>query len=317
MKVRLIGVRGSLPAPPCNKEYRSKLRNILMRAIENKLNDVTQINDFIRNLPENLQYFYGGDTTCVTVESKSGKNYIIDCGSGIRALGDELMTGECGKGKASLKIFVTHLHWDHLQGIPFFKPLYIPGNILEFFSPYKNLEKSFIEQMNPPYFPAPFNGTASTKKYNSIKEGEIIQLEDDLSVDCFPLKHPGGSFAYRFREGEKIFIFATDAEFTGEMHEKVGNDTDFFLNADLLVLDSQYTLDEHFRKFDWGHTSYSVAVNCGVRWGVKQLVLTHHEPSNSDENLRKIHQEAIEHRNNMKTNIPAIHIAREGMVFVL
>jgi phosphoribosyl 1,2-cyclic phosphodiesterase len=317
MKIKLIGVRGSLPAPPGNSEYRSKLRNILLRAVEKKLDDVTQINAFIRDLPENLQYFYGGNTTCITVESNSGKLYIVDCGSGIRALGDELMSGDCGKGKGNIKIFLTHLHWDHIQGIPFFKPLYVPGNVLEFYSPYKILEKSFVEQMNSPYFPAPFNGTASTKKYFPITVGEPIQLEDDFFVDCYPLKHPGGSYAYRFREGGKIFIFATDAEFTGEMLETVGIQTDFFLDADLLVLDSQYTLDEHFRKFDWGHTSYSIAVNCGVRWGVKQLVLTHHEPSNNDATLHKIHQDAIEHRNNMKTEKPVIHIAREGMVFIL
>ncbi len=317
MKVKLMGVRGSLPAPPDSREYRNKIRSILLRAVERKLNDVTQINNFINDLPENLQYYYGGNTTCVTVESNNGQLYILDCGSGMRALGDKLLTGMCGKGKGRLKIFITHLHWDHIQGIPFFKPLYVPGNLLEFYAPFKNLEESLVAQMDAPFFPAPFNGTASSKKYYSIKDGESIQLEDDLYVDCYPLKHPGGSFAYRFKEGGKIFIFATDAEFTGETLEKAGSQTDFFLDADLLVLDSQYTLDEHFGKFDWGHTSYTVAVNCGIRWGVKHLVLTHHDPGNNEEKLRKIHYSAVKHRNNMKTNMPTIHIAREGMMFEL
>jgi phosphoribosyl 1,2-cyclic phosphodiesterase len=317
MKIKLIGVRGSLPSPSDNKDYRNKIRSILYRAVEAGINDVTQINSFLNKLPENLQYNYGGNTTCALLTSKSGNNYILDCGSGLRALGDEFLSGECGKGKGYLKIFITHVHWDHIQGIPFFKPMYVPGNILEFYSPYENLEENLKAQMASPFFPAPFEGTASTKKYVLIKKGESLQLEDDLFVECHPLKHPGGSFAYRFREGNKIFIFATDAEFTGEDLEKTGNQTDFFLNADLLILDSQYTLDEHFRKFDWGHTSFTVAVNCAIRWGVKQLVLTHHDPSNSDEKLKNIHLNAVQHRNDMKVMKPDIHIAREGMTFSL
>jgi len=317
MKIKLIGVRGSLPTPSDNKEYRNKIRNILYRAIDKGLSDVTQINNFINNLPEYLQFNYGGNTTCVTLTSNSGKLYLIDCGSGLRTLGDELLSTEFGKGKGHLKVFITHCHWDHIQGLPFFKPIYIPGNIIEFYSPYENLEENLIAQMNSPFFPAPFNGTASTKKFHLLKEGEPFKLEDDLSVDFYPLKHPGGSFAFRFKEAGKIFIFATDAEFSGETLEKTGNHTDFFMNADLLILDSQYTLDEHFRKFDWGHTSYTVAVNCGVRWKVKHLVLTHHEPSNNDEKLKNILNGAIQHRNEMKTKEPVIHLAREGMIFGL
>ncbi len=317
MKIKLIGVRGSLPTPSDNKEYRHKVRNILYRAVKAELNDVTQINDFLNKLPEDLKYNYGGNTTCATVTSNSGNVYLLDCGSGLRAFGDELLSGKFGKGKGYLKIFITHVHWDHIQGIPFFKPIYVPGNIMEFYSPYEKLEENLKAQMASPFFPAPFEGTASTKKYCLMKEGESIRLEDDLFVDCHPLKHPGGSFAYRFREGGKIFIFATDAEFTGEALEKTGNQTDFFLNADLLVLDSQYTLDEHFGKFAWGHTSFTVAVNCAVRWGVKHLVLTHHDPGNNDEKLRNIHYDAIQHRNSMKIKKPVIHMAREGMTFSL
>ena len=141
MKIKLWGVRGSLPSPSDNKEYRNKIRNILHKAVKTGLNDTSEINDFINGLPENLQYYYGGNTTCATVTSKSGSLYILDCGSGLLPLGNELLKGPCGKGKGHLKIFITHVHWDHIQGIPFFKPMYIPGNIMEFISPYEMLEK--------------------------------------------------------------------------------------------------------------------------------------------------------------------------------
>ncbi len=312
-----MGVRGSLPAPIDNKQYRNKIRKILHKAILSGINDPDRVDEFINDLPENLQYTYGGNTTCVTVISKSGMVYILDCGSGIRAFGDELLNGDCGKGQGHIRIFITHTHWDHIQGLPFFKPMYIPGNLLEFYSPYETLEQSLKAQMDFTFFPATFEGTASKKAFNIIKEGESFEIEPDLFVDCYHLKHPGGSYAYRFREGEKSFVFATDAEFTGETLEKTGRRLDFFNNADLLILDSQYTLDEHFGKFDWGHTSYTVAVNCGVRWGVKHLVLTHHDPANDDDKLKSIHLDAINHRNNMKVKKPVIHLAREGMVFTL
>ncbi len=317
MKIKLLGVRGSLATPLGNREYRKKLNLILKLAIENKLNKEAQIKGFIDDLPENLQYNYGGNTTCVTLTSKSGQTYVIDCGSGIRPLGDELMLGDCSKGKGHIPIFITHTHWDHIQGLPFFKPIYVPGNVLDFYSPYKNLEKCLIEQMETPFFPVPWNSTASTKKYNLIKPGKPLQLEDDLLLDCYPLKHPEVSYAYRFRQGKKTFIFATDAEFVGENLENLDDNYDFFNNADLLVLDSQYTLAESFNKFTWGHTSFTIAVNCGVRWKAKQLVLTHHEPSYSDNKLHELYNEAIEHRNAMKTKTPKLHIAREGMVFNL
>jgi len=246
--------------------------------------------------------------------------YILDCGSGIRLLGYELMKGSCGKGEGVMNIFLTHNHWDHLQGLPFFTPLYIKGNVLNFHSPFKNQQKILADQMRAPYFPAPYEGTASTKTYTllDVKKRTPLQLEEDLLVDYFPLKHPGGSFAYRFRQKGKTFIFATDAEFTGEVFENSHEDTATFFNkADLLIIDSQYTLDESFTKFDWGHTSFTMAVNCGLRWNVKNLVLTHHEPAYTDAKLNENYQAAIEHGENCKNESMNIYIATEGMLFTL
>lgn len=317
MRIKLLGVRGSLPTPINNEDYRKKIKKILQRAVKSGLKKPEDINDFINKLPDDLQFNYGGNTTCVSVTSNTGKIYVIDAGSGIRALGDELMKGDFGKGKGELPIFITHVHWDHIQGLPFFKPVYIPGNVLHFHSPYQNLHDCFKKQMSAPFFPATYESTGSTKKYTLLKPGKTLQLEDDFFVDCFSLNHPNESHAYRFREGNRVFIFATDVEFTGESIENVQSENDFFMNADLLVMDSQYTLDESFNKFTWGHTSYTMAVNCGIRWKTKRLVLTHHEPAYNDDKLRSIARDAVRHRNSMKLETPAIDIAREGMEFEL
>lgn len=320
MQVKLWGVRGSLPSPMIREEYIKKLQRVLELAVKSGLNSTSKIPAFINTLPDDLRHVYGGNTTCVTVTSDSGALYILDCGSGIRHLGYDLMKGLCGQGKGILNIFLTHNHWDHIQGLPFFTPIYIKGNILNFYSPYLNQLEILSEQMQSPYFPAPFDRTESTKNHVQLDVNNIepIRLEDGMVVDFHPMKHPGGSFAYRFKQKGKTFIFATDAEFTGEIFEKSGQQEDkFFKEADLLVIDAQYTLDESFMKFDWGHTSYTMAVNCGIRWKVKNLVLTHHEPAYSDAKLYENYQSAIEHGVNCNNKSMKIHIATEGTTFRL
>jgi phosphoribosyl 1,2-cyclic phosphodiesterase len=318
MLIELWGVRGSISAPAGNVEYRLKIREILLKATQNGICRQEDIEPFIANLPDSLSYFYGGNTTCVTVTTNTGKRCILDCGTGIRTLGDILMRGDAGKGKAIIPVFLTHTHWDHIQGIPFFKPIYIPGNIIDFYSGLPDLHERLRYQQEERFFPKNFDDMDATKRFHLMQPGKIINVDEDLTVECFPIKHPGGSMAYRFTSGGKVFIFATDAEFTYEYLESLTNeDHAFFSNADLLLIDAQYTLDEAFKKFDWGHTSYTMAVNCAIKWNVRKMVLTHHEPAYYDEKLMNIHTEALSHRNAMDLKTPQIYMAREGSVFEL
>ncbi len=319
MQVKLWGVRGSIPTPLSNREYKNKIQRILENAIKTGLGDISKIDDFIKKLPDDLQHVYGGNTTCVSLTSESGITYIIDCGTGLRPLGYDLMKGPCGEGKGVITFFITHNHWDHIQGLPFFNPIYVSGNVLNFYSPYKKQRELLEQQQSAPFFPGIFNDTPSMKNFYLLdtKNRTSVKFEDDLIMDYFPLNHPCGSFAYRFKQNNKIFIFATDAEFTGKILETIGNSTDFFLNADLLIIDSQYTLKESFLKIDWGHTSYTMAVNCGVKWSIKNLVLTHHEPSYYDSKLHLNWKKAVEHGKLINNKNTKIIMAREGMVFKL
>lgn len=312
MLVKLHGVRGSLPAPMRNEEYYGKIRDILIRAAEQRLNDPADIDAFIDRLPARLKRVVGGDTTCISVEDENGDLIIVDCGTGIRPLGDRLLKGKFGRGEGKAHIFFTHTHWDHIQGLPFFKPLYIPGNEIHFYSPLEDLQARLEYQTEDRFFPAPFMGTGSTKHFHKLDTGSEFEFTDNMKISCHPLKHPGGSIAYKFVTGDGIFIFATDAEFSGEdLLNQPENDA-FFKHADLLILDAQYTLDESFMKIDWGHTSYTMAVNCAVHWKVKRLALTHHEPAYPDSKIYENYKDAVRHRLALNVKEPRIYLAEEG-----
>jgi phosphoribosyl 1,2-cyclic phosphodiesterase len=318
MQIELWGVRGSIPSPCGNVEYRLKIREILNYALKKGVKSAEDIEDFLQSVPDSLHHLYGGNTTCVTVSSPSGKRCILDCGTGVRTLGDILLRGDAGKGKAVIPVFITHTHWDHIQGIPFFKPIYIPGNTISFYSGLSDLHERLSYQQDERFFPKKFDEMEATKTFTVVEPGKVLTLEKGFTVESFRMKHPGGCLAYKFTSGDKRFIFATDAEFTYEyLNSFTPEQHAFFQNADLLLIDSQYTLDEAFKKFDWGHTSYTMAVNCATKWNVKKLVLTHHEPAYYDEKLLHIHTDAKEHLKAMELSSPEIFMAREGSVFDL
>lgn len=317
MKIKLYGVRGSIPAPLTNAAYMEKIQDILERCVDNHITSRDQIPRFLESLPPYIKYTAGGDTTCITVTDSKGKVYMVDCGTGGRVAGDEMIRTEFGKGKGVLEYFITHTHWDHIQGLPFFKPVYVPGNKIHFHSPYPDLESRLINQQVKEFFPMPFLATASTKVFNTLEKDKPLEFDTGMRVSFHALKHPGGSYAYKFEENGKKFIFATDAEFTGDDIDLVRSMSGFFGGADMLVLDSQYTLDESFAKFDWGHTSYTMAVNIATIWGIKKLVLTHHEPAYNDKKVFDILEEAIEHKRQLGGSPLELILAREGMVVEL
>jgi phosphoribosyl 1,2-cyclic phosphodiesterase len=321
MKIILWGVRGSIPMPLTNADYRKKLVEVLESAIDYGLNDKSLITKFIDSLPLHISHTIGGDTTCVEFISDSGKSYILDAGSGIRNLGNALVASPNFTPNTEISIFLSHNHWDHINGIPFFKPLYIKGVKINFYSCYPNQEELLIGQMNSPYFPANFLDTASTKQFHLIGNPQTspLQLEDDLTVDTLELCHPDGSFAYRFKQNGKTFIFCTDAEFTGEIFETTEKKNLFFQEADLLLLDAQYTIEEAFTKLNWGHTSNAMAVNCAINWGIKKLILTHHNPDYSDfklnDYLKDVEDYVEQHTKQLECSSLNISLATEGMSF--
>lgn len=234
---------------------------------------------------------YGGNTSCVEVRHED-KLFIMDAGSGIRELGIDLLKK---KEPVCASIFISHMHWDHIQGIPFFTPAYIPGNNFIFYGaeePEKDLATIIRDQMNPTYFPIELQDMAGKLEFQSIFEGtHSIQ---GIRVDTLFLNHPGNSLGYKLHLGDHEIVYISDNEPFGwyqrkdaDPEEFIGEDgdlklLDFIRNADLLIHDAQYTPEEYSNKQTWGHSPYDYTVKLASDAGVRHLVLYHHDPMHDD-----------------------------------
>ncbi len=295
MRVKFWGVRGSIPTPMSTEQLNDRLFHALSGAAGLNLGNPAEVQAYIAGLPPNVRSVVGGNTTCVEVDTGSD-TLIIDGGSGMRALGLSLMAREFGRGQGTAHIFLTHAHWDHLQGYPFFAPAYVPGNRLIFYA-VNNNPQTFLEhqQVAPIYFPIPPNAMPAEKEFVQLREGETVTIGRTV-ISNLSLYHPGTAYAYRFDDGESVFVFASDGEYKSLTDAHLRRYTNFFADADALVFDAQYSLRDVFlSKADWGHSSAIIGVDIAERARAKRLITFHHDPNHSDEQLYAIAAAAREY----------------------
>ncbi len=287
MKVIFWGVRGSIPTPLTGKTVEEKLRKALSLARPGDIVSEESIDSFIKSLPFSIRSTYGGNTTCIQLVSDAGENLIFDCGSGLKNLGFELLKEDFGKGKGVASIFLSHTHWDHIQGIPFFGPFYFAGNRFNFYSPIKDLKERLEFQHEPSHFPISFDFMPSIKEFFHVAYDEEFIL-NDLRIFIKKMPHPGDSYAARVEENGRVFVFTSDCEFNIESIDEIESYQDLFMNADVVCFDTQYTFDESINKMDWGHSSATIAIDIASRFNVKKLVLFHHDPDYDDSKLENV-----------------------------
>lgn len=318
MRVKFWGVRGSIPTPFTTEQLQSRLADVLRGAAGVDLSDPAAIQAYIAGLPPALRSLVGGNTTCVEIET-GNTTIIVDCGSGMRPLGLSLMSREFGLGMGTAHIFLTHAHWDHLQGYPFFAPAYVPGNRLIFYAighdPRYYLEH---QQAAPGFFPIPPGAMMAEKEYVRLREGQSVQIGRTL-VTSHPLYHPGTAYAYRFDDGESVFAFASDGEYKSLDERHLRPYIEFFSDADALAFDSQYSLRDVFlSKEDWGHSSAIIGVDIAERARAKRLITFHHDPTNSDEQIYEIARAAVNYaRTNEIAYNTEVIVAHEGLELYL
>jgi len=232
--------------------------------------------------PQRENLGFGGETACVTIEAE-GARLVLDAGSGLRVLGE--------KPQEHTEILLSHFHWDHLQGLPFFAPLYKKGNAVHFHAqvPVEKLHAHLAGQMTAPYFPLEFDAAAAGKEFSQFHWHTPFTV-GPFQITPFPLNHPQDCTGFRVECGGRVVVYATDHEH-GDA-EKDAVLLQYAKGADILIADAQYTLEEYPRRKGFGHSTWMDAARLAESAQVGQLVLFHHDPHHSDDAIRHIVLEA-------------------------
>lgn len=232
---------------------------------------------------------FGGNTPCVEM-TFGDQRIIFDSGSGMRLLGLDLME----KGAPlDATIFLTHFHWDHIQGFPFFTPLYHPEAVLRIVGPMQHnidIKSLFAGQMGPIYFPVPFSAVAARTTFDHLNEGSW--QDGDIKVSAMRVRHPSFTVGYKVEAGGTQVCFIPDNELAGGEYEVTEGWRhrllDFVAGSDLLMHDAMYTEEEYPGKIGWGHSTYQQALDLAGEAGVKTLLFYHHSPERTDEELNRM-----------------------------
>ena len=256
---------------------------------------------------------YGGNTPCLELVAPDGNKFILDCGTGLRVLGNRW--GADGSGVALLThIFVTHYHWDHIQGLPFFSPLYDQKNHFQFYSfrskflGKDSLRQVFEAQMALPYFPVDFSAMNAQRKFREVDGGESFKIGENKITTAW-LNHPQGCLGFRIETPAGVVVYATDNEPGVPALDK--NLRELASGADIFINDAQYTPGQLVSdRKGWGHSSWSEGVKVAREANVKTLVLFHHDPDSTDRMVDQL-------LGNAREQFDSVYAASEGMVIAL
>jgi anti-anti-sigma factor len=291
ISVHFWGTRGSLPAPLGHAAVRAKMRTALLAARGRGLATEAAVDEFIdRELAFSVRGTFGGNTSCVEIATGGEEYLLCDLGSGVREFGNRVMARHGPAQKHTFNFVMSHVHWDHIMGFPFFIPAYIPGNLIRIHGCHSVLREALLRQQSDPCFPVDLRSLGATIEFVELKPGVEYQI---AGVSVTPIKqfHAGDSYGYRFSRGGKTIVYSTDCEHKDDIHADYPF-VEFFRDADLLIFDAMYSLADSISvKEDWGHSSNIIAVELAQMARVKRLVLFHHEPVFDDSMIEAVFAE--------------------------
>lgn len=295
MRVHFWGTRGSLPVALTGAEVRQKIYQALQQANGRHFADAAALEQFVdTELAFPIRHSYGGNSACV--ELRTGGEYMLcDMGSGLRSFGQQALR-QHGPGRPQIyNFFMSHVHWDHLMGFPFFTPAYIPGNRIRIHGGHALavMQEAFQRQQSDPCFPVQWSQLGATIELIHL-DPEQWHTINGVRVRAKRQPHHGDSYGYRFEHGGKTVVYSTDGEHKIEVVEEVEAMIDFYRDADLVIFDAMYSLADMVSvREDWGHSSNMVGVELCHRARVKHYCMFHHEPAYDDTTIHGVLQDTI------------------------
>ncbi|WP_413207604.1 MBL fold metallo-hydrolase [Rhodospirillum sp. A1_3_36] len=297
MNITFWGTRGSISAPLSASGVRSKIVDAVMAVAQAPesatLAERGAAEAFVDAMPFAQRGTFGGNTSCVEVETDRPDHFLIcDLGTGVREAALSAL-GRLEGRSGTFDVLLSHLHWDHIMGFPFFVPAYIPGHVIRIHGCHAQLEEALKAQQSAPCFPVPFAALGATIEFHVLTPGETTEIAG-FSVTPTPQHHGNDSYGYRLERAGKCVVYSTDSE------HRIEDDTDlerfarFFQGADLVIFDAMYSLaDAATVKEDWGHSSNVMGVELCQRAGAKRLALFHHEPVHGDAKLQALLEQTL------------------------
>jgi len=288
MVVRFWGTRGSIPVALTAPDVKRKLVSALVKAAGRNLDTPEKARAFVdAELDFAVSHTFGGNSSCVELDT-GGPDYVLcDLGSGARVFGNHVLASRGPSGQ-TFHVFMSHVHWDHIMGFPFFMPAYLPGNRVRIYGAHAVLEEAFRRQNAAPSFPVDFSRMGATIEFVPIEPEREYDIAS-LRVRAKRQRHSGDSYGYRFSSAGKSVVYSTDSEHALTDLDETASFVEFFRGADVVIFDAMYSLADAISvKADWGHSSNIVGVELCQMAEARQLCLFHHEPVHADEAIERL-----------------------------
>jgi phosphoribosyl 1,2-cyclic phosphodiesterase len=288
MKLVCWGTRGSIPVSLTAPDVRAKIVRALQGAGAIDLADPTAIEAYVDALGFDVAGTFGGHSSCLQIETGAAEHIVLDLGTGVRALGQQMLARYGPQSPQTYHVFLSHLHWDHIMGLPFFTPVYISGNRIVVHTCHPHAEFALRRQQAEPSFPVRFDQFSAQFEFHVATPGAAFEV-DGTRVVAHAQRHAGDSYGWRFERAGKCLVYSTDSEHRLEDEDERAGFIAFFDQADVVVFDAMYSLADAISvKADWGHSSNIVGVELCHAARVKRLVMFHHEPAYSDRQIAQI-----------------------------